>query len=128
MSKAEVVRVERAFRRIRAGAVAAAALGTVAVWWLEGWPWGLGFLAGAVASVFNFRWLEQLAAGLGPGAARRRLRFAILFGLRYLLLGAGGYVIVKVFGLSGLAIVAGLLVSVAAVLAEMIYELIHAGT
>jgi len=35
---------------------------------------------------------------------------------------------VKVFGLSGLAILAGLLVAAAAVLAELVYELFHAGT
>jgi len=52
----------------------------------------------------------------------------VLFGLRYLLLGAAGYAIVKIFGFSGLAILLGLLVAAAAALAEMIYELVHAGT
>lgn len=105
-----------------------AGAGTLALLWLKGWPWGLGFLAGAAASILNFRWFQQLTAALGPGARRPRRRFALFLGLRYVLLGAGGYAIVKIFGLSGLAIIVGLLVSVAAVLAEMIYELIHAGT
>ncbi len=128
MTDADAARIEKAFGRIRAGTVVLAAVGTVLIFWLKGWPWGGGFLAGAIGSILNFRWLEQIAASLGPGARRPERRFAVFFGLRYILLGAGGYVIVKVFGLSGLALLAGLLVSAAAVLLEMIYELIHAGT
>jgi len=128
MSEVEAIRVERALTRIRRLMMALALAGTAGALWLEGPAWGAGFLAGALGAMANFRWLEQLAAGLDPRRAARRLRWAALFGLRYVLLGAGAYVIVKVFGFSGPAILAGLLVAAAAVLAELLYELFHAGT
>jgi hypothetical protein len=128
MSEVEAVRVERALTRIRRLMLALALAGTAGALWMEGPAWGAGFLAGALGAMANFRWLEQLAAGLDPRRASRRLRWAALFGLRYVLLGAAAYVIVIVFGLSGLAILAGLLVAAAAVLAELVYELFHAGT
>ena len=51
---------------------------------------------------------------------------AIVFGMRYFLFGLVGYVIVKVFGISLLAVLAGLFVAAAAVVLEIIYELIYA--
>lgn len=128
MSETEDARLERALTRIRRLMAMFAALGAVAMLAGKGLAWGAGFLAGALAAMLNFRWLEQVAGGLDPARGARRLRWAALFGLRYVLLGAGGYVIVKVFGFSGLAILAGLLVAAAAVLVELIYELLHAGT
>lgn len=128
MSEAETLRVERALGRIRRLMAALAAAGTVVAWAAKGPAWGLGFLAGALAAMANFRWVEQIAGGLADGRGGRRMRWAVLFGMRYLLLGAAAYVIVRLFGISGLAILAGLLVAAAAVLAEMLYELLHAGT
>ncbi len=128
MSDAEALRVERALGRIRRLMVWLAVLGTAALGLWKGPAWAAGFLAGALAAMLNFRWLERVAAGLDPARGTRRLRWAVLFGLRYVLLGAGGYAIVKVFGFSGLAILTGLLAAAAAVLAELIYELLHAGT
>ena len=90
------------------------------------WRHGLGFLAGALASVANFRWLHQLAASLGPIGKRPRRRVLFLLLLRYFLLGIGGYVIVKIFGLNLAAALIGLFVAVAAVIVEIIYELIYA--
>ncbi len=128
MRNAEAASVGRALGRIRRLMAVLALAGAAAAWWWEGPAWGAGFLAGALAARLNFRWLEQVAAGLDPARGARRLRWAVLFGLRYLLLGAAGYAIVKIFGFSGLAILLGLLVAAAAALAEMIYELVHAGT
>jgi len=128
MSETEAERLQRALVRIRRLMALLAALGAAAALLCKGVAWGAGFLAGALAAMINFRWLEQVAGGLDPGRGARRLRWAVLFGLRYVLLGAAGYVIVKVFGFSGLAILAGLLVAAAAVLAELIYELVYAGT
>lgn len=128
MSEVEALRVEQALGRIRRLMAALAVAGTAVAWAAKGSDWGAGFLAGALAAIANFRWLEQIAGGLGPGRGRRRMRWAVLFGLRYVLLGAAAYVIVRLFGISGLAILAGLLIAAAAVLAEMLYELLHAGT
>ncbi len=128
MSDAETAGAERALARIRRLMLGLGILGTAVLGLWKGPAWAAGFLAGALAAMLNFRWLERLAAGLDPARGARRMRWAVLFGLRYLLLGAGGYAIVKVFGLSGLAILVGLLAAAAAVLAELIYELVHAGT
>lgn len=49
---------------------------------------------------------------------------AALYGLRYLLLGGVVFVIIKYFEVSFLAVLAGLLVSVAAIILEILYELI----
>ena len=46
--------------------------------------------------------------------------------LRYLLLAVAGYVIVRVFRLNLAAALAGLFVAVAAVIIEIVYELIYA--
>ncbi len=128
MSEAEALRAEQALARIRRLMAAMAIAGTAMAFAAKGLAWGAGFLAGALAAIANFRWLEQITGGLGPGRGGRRLRWAVLFGLRYFLLGGAAYVIVKLFGISGLAILTGLLTAAAAVLAEMLYELLHAGT
>lgn len=94
--------------------------------------WGasgaLGFSAGAVAGWLNFRWMKGVADALGAPAGRSRGRtaVAILFGARYLLLGAGAYVIVRFTSLSLTAALVGLFVPVAAVILEILYELVYA--
>jgi hypothetical protein len=118
-----VTRIRRAMAFFSvAGAVAALVWG--------GWPWGGGFVCGALASYLNFRWLIQLVdalgAAAGPAPRRPRARFAILVGLRYLLLAAGGYVILKFSALSLPAALFGLFVSVAAVIVEILFELMYA--
>ena len=89
-----------------------AAAGAVAAYFRGGAPAAAGFLAGAVGSYLNFRWIRQMVAGFGA-ATRIRKRHAIFFGLRYLIFGAAVYVIVRFFqvnavislGLCGLAII-----------------------
>ena len=95
---------------------------------LKGWPWALGFLAGVAAAMLNFRWLHRLVAGISPGGRRPGRGLLFFLAARYLLLGAAGYVIVNFFGLNLAAALAGLFVAVAAVILEISYELIHAGT
>lgn len=89
----------------------------------RGWQAGVAFACGAAASYFSFKWLHEVVDALGPDARPARKRVLILAGLRYALIGLGAYAIVKIFGMNGLAAVLGLLVPVAAVIAEIIYEL-----
>ena len=117
---------DRALGRVRTSMVWLSLGGGAFVFALYSWRHGLGFLAGALASLANFRWLHQLTASLGPSGQRARKRVLLFLLLRYFLLGAGGYVIVKIFGLSLAAALAGLFVAVAAVIVEIIYELIYA--
>lgn len=100
--------------------------GAVVAGLLQGWQGGLGFLAGSIAALANFRWLHHLVVSLGPDAERPRKRIFLLLILRYALLGLGGYVIVKFFRLSLAAALLGLFVAVAAVLLEIAYEIIYA--
>ncbi len=105
-----------------AGLIAAAVRG--------GWKWAAGFLAGAVASWINFRWLSKMVGLIGNAAAGKkpRTRSAVFFGLRYLLLAAAGYVILNYSTLSLTAGLVGLFVPAAAVILEILFELIYAGT
>ncbi len=92
----------------------------------KGWTWAVAYLLGAAASYLNFHWLKRVVDALGGTAeARPSPRFAILIGLRYLLLGAGAYVIVNFTSLSLPAALIGLFVPVAAVILEIIFELIY---
>ena len=104
-----------------------AAAGTLGLLVWRGWPWAGGFLLGAAASYLNFRWLKQVVEALGgAGGKPPRARVAVVLGLRYLLLGAAGYVILNFSALSLAAALAGLFVAVAAVILEILFELVYA--
>lgn len=120
---------ERASRRIYQWLAVVALGGTVAAILWVGWAAGAGFALGAVLSAVNFRVLHRLVGALGgTGQSRPKRRFAALIGLRYLIFGTVAYVIVRIFHLEGLAVVTGFLCAAAAVLIEIIYELIYART
>ena len=116
---------ERAVNRIWKAMFAIGAGGALAAWAWRGWEWGAGFLLGAVASTLNFRWMKQIVDALGIERPTRQ-RVAVLAGLRYLLLGAGAYVILNYSSISIAAALVGLFVSVAAVIVEIVIELIYA--
>jgi hypothetical protein len=90
----------------------------------RGWAWSAGWLLGAAISALNFRWLKQLTEGLGTADAKPRQ--AVFLGMRWLLLGGGLYVILKYSVISLSAALAGLFVSVAAVILEILFELMYA--
>ena len=94
------------------------------------WRWVAGFVLGAGASWLNFRWLKQLVNSLGEASAGKppKARVAVFLGLRYLLLAAGGYVILNFSALSLAAALFGLFVPVAAVILEILFELTYART
>jgi len=89
---------------------------------------GAGFLAGALISWFSLHNFREVADSLGGPVNRRRAIYAIIFVLRYGLIGGVVYVIVKYLEVSLMAVLAGLLVSAAAVVTEILYELIYART
>jgi len=86
---------------------------------------GLAFLVGATVSYGSFWGWRQLVDALAPGP-RKRSPFP--FVLRILLLMAAAYAIIRYLGLNVAAAASGLLVSAAAVLLELIFELIYART
>ena len=115
----------RALRRVYLNMAWVTALGAAGTGAWKGWRLGLAFLLGALGSSLNFRWLHQVVDAIGPDARPAPRRIYVFFALRYLLLGLGGYVIVKVFGMNAIAALTGLFVPVASILCEVFYELVH---
>ena len=112
-------------RRITWFILALGIAGAVAASWLKGVRTGFGFLIGAALSYLSFwRW-QQVINSLG---ANPRPRSTWSLALRLLVLVALAYGIIRLLGLNPAAAVAGLLVSAAAVILEILYELIYAGT
>ena len=116
--------LDHAVVRMLRGIVAIGGAGSLLLLALKGWTWGAGFALGAVVSWYNFRWLKQIVEALG--GKRPRARLAVILGCRYLLLGGGAYVIVSFSPISLPAALAGLFVSVAAVIVEILFQLIYA--
>jgi ATP synthase I chain len=102
-------------------------VGTVAAFFVAGARDAVGFAVGSVASALNYRWLKRTVDLLGSGEKPKKASVGVL-ALRYLILGTAVYVTLTYFGLNVLAVLTGLLVSVAAVILEILYELIYAGT
>jgi hypothetical protein len=113
---------ERATRRIARFLAWVAVAGTAVSGAAGGWKWAAGFLAGAVAAWFNFRWLKRLVGALGGAARYSSFRLA----LRYFLLGVCGYVIVRFSSIPAAAMVAGMFVLIAAIFIEILFELVYA--
>ena len=126
--EAESAFYERALRRVYRWMLAVGAAGALAGVALRGWRWGLAFLLGAAAAYLNFYWLHQGVEALGENVRPTRKRVLALVALRYLILGAGAYVIVKIFGIQVVALLIGLFVPLAAIILEILFELVNAGT
>ena len=116
--------MEGALARIHRGMAVLGGGGALVLLVWPGWTWGAGFALGAVVSWLNFRWLKQIVEALG--GARPRARLAVLMGLRYLLMSGGAYAIVSFSPISLPAALAGLFVAVAAVVVEILFQLIYA--
>jgi hypothetical protein len=106
------------------------ALGTVvvlALWFRWRWSPALGFLAGAVVSVVNFYWLKKTIEAFAervvhPETQRRTPAVVGRFLLRYALIAAIGYAIVKGSANSMYGFCGGLFLPVGAILIEAAYE------
>lgn len=122
--------IGRALDRIKFLIVFLSGAGVLVTAVYGGWRWGFGFVLGAAAGYLNFRWLKKLVDSLGEAARGKppRTRVAVFLGLRYLLLAAGGYVILNFSALSLAAALIGLFVPAAAVILEILFELIYART
>jgi len=115
---------DRTAARVSRTMLLVAVIGSLVALAWRGWTYGAGFALGAWASWLNFRWLKAFVAGLGPGG--KPSGFALFFALRYLLLAGAAYVILKYSKLSLPAMLAGLFVSLAAVVIEILIQLGYA--
>ena len=101
--------------------------GTVAGFVWRGWKWGAGFAFGAGVTWVNFLLLQKLTESLGvAGRKPPSTGSAFFLGSRYLILGGIVYATLRFTSISGLAAAIGLFVSLAAVLVEILYELVYA--
>jgi len=123
MTASDEVSFERASARILRSMAALAALGTLAAWVRWGWRAGLGFLFGAFISWLNFVLLHGLITRLAGSKPRRRTLF---LALRWPLLAACAYVMVRFTPISFSAALAGIFVFTAAVFIEVAFEIAHA--
>jgi len=123
--------LDRAAARMARTMAAMSLAGVLLLLFWHGWQWSVGFALGAAASWVNFRWLKKLVDLLGQaatGAKPPKYRTAVMLGLRYLLLAAAGYVILRFSEISLTAALAGLFVSAAAAVVEILYQLIVYGS
>jgi len=102
-------------------------------WGIAGWGvvfaavagvgWGVGaaggVASGAAAAWANFRWLERAFSRPTPARAG-------LLGLRLAALAGVGYVMLKIFAVTPVTFLIGLLTAAAAALGEALYQLIYA--
>jgi hypothetical protein len=98
-------------------------LGTLVAGVWRGWKFGAGFALGAAISALNFYWLKRLTESLG--SARVRRRSAVFLASRYVVLALIAYVILRYSSISLPAALAGLFVSTAAVIVEILFELVY---
>ena len=98
-------------------------VGSVAYLATQGIGPALGFAFGAACSVGNLWLFDWLTRSLAPGERQRKPWKPALFVLRYFVLLASGYAIVKLLDVNALTVIWGLLTSTAAVLLALIGEL-----
>jgi len=122
--------LDRAVGRMFRLTAALTALGAAIYFAIGGWRGGFGFLLGGLISYLNFHWLKRTVYALGDAASGKppRARVAVFLGLRYLLLGLGAYAILKFSEISLMAALVGLFAPTAAVILEILIELIYART
>src|SRR5579872_2620375 len=119
--------LERALRRVSRLAAALTGLGAAVYFVFGGWRGGCGFLLGGLIAHLNFRWVRRTVYALGEVSTGKppRAGLAVFLGLRYLLLGAAAYAILKFSEISLSAALAGLFAPAAAVILEILIELVY---
>jgi hypothetical protein len=114
---------DQVVRRISRIILGLGIIGAVGVALLKGVGSGFAFLIGSAISFASFWGWRHIVDAFGPNPKQRK---PVFFVLRLLALVAVAWVIIKFLGLNVAAAALGLLVSGAAVVLEIIYELIYA--
>jgi hypothetical protein len=115
-------------RRIYWLALGFGSIGFVIYFGWEGWRQAAAFALGALGSVGNLWLFEKLTRSIEPAPAGKPPKKpwqAGIFIVRYIVLLAVGYAIVKALGVNALAVIFGLLTSTAAVVAATALELLQ---
>lgn len=127
-------RLSGAYRRILRVAITLSVAGTLVAALLFTWQSSLGLAIGSLLAYINFVWLhrgtERLVerilasnkATTADTAKARKVRFAFPFPLRYALLIAVAYVILKSYPRLLIGFIVGLILPILAAMGEGIYE------
>lgn len=113
------------YRRLVAIMVALAVIGTIAAWIAYGLLTAATFLLGSVIAILNFHWLKHTIEAMGgrlPSRARSAWGVVFRFLLRYVLIAAAAYVILKSTTSISYGFFAGLALPAAAIMTEALYE------
>ena len=137
---AEQALLAGAEQRIARGIWVLGIVGIGVCWFWGGLRWSAGFTVGAVLSALNFHWMKgavgtladlaspqavQEAAG-EPPRQPKTARVVARFVLRFALIGVAAYVIFESSFISLGAFFAGLFLFLAAILAEILYQVYSA--
>jgi hypothetical protein len=115
----------RIIQRITLAILVLGAAGTATFVVIRGWRFALGFFLGACMSYLSFwRW-QTVVESLGGPAKERSVKGMIV---RFVVLAAAAYGIVKYLDVTPVAVFLGLLISAAAVIVSILFELIYART
>jgi hypothetical protein len=114
----------RMLNRMTLIGAALGAAGALLLLLLRGPKWGAGFLVGAAFSLTGLEWWKAIGRGLDGSGRRPLLGSTVLLMLRLPVVAALVYVIVNLSGIASGAVVAGLLVSTAGIVVEVLYEAI----
>jgi hypothetical protein len=91
----------------------------------RGWRFALGFFLGACMSYLSFwRW-QRVVESLGGSIEKRSIASMVV---RFAVLAAAAYGIVKYLDVTPVAVFLGLLISAAAVIVAILFELIYGRT
>lgn len=127
-------RLSGAYSRILRLAISISVAATVAAALLFSWQSGLGLAIGSLLAYVNFVWLhrgterlvERILASnqtaVSSESKPRKVRFAFPFPLRYALLIAVAYVILKSYPRLLIGFIVGLILPILAAMGEGIYE------
>lgn len=122
---------DRGIARVPPLIVALGLIGSVSGWRVFGIAWAGAFLVGAAAAYLNFRLLEAFVNRLGRLAVATPAKPPKVSGVRlfiqFALCVMGAFVILRLSGFNVAAALWGFLVCPAAVMLEIVYELITYG-
>jgi hypothetical protein len=113
-------------RRMRVWNVILTLMGAGTVAAFLDWTSAATFVAGSIASWFNFLLLHSAVMNLGTEPTQGKRRVMALFAARYIGLAIAGYATLILFGANPAVFCAGLLVAVFAMFFEATIELIYA--
>jgi hypothetical protein len=129
-------RLSGAYRRILRVAIALSVAGTLTAALLFTWQSGFGLAIGSLLAYINFVWLHHgterlveriITSNRAPTVGEtkpRKIRFAFPFPLRYALLIAVAYVILKSYPRLLIGFIVGLILPILAAMGEGIYEVV----